>query len=141
MGRRTKKSRLATTVGLAPTPVRTARRGKKLVVLLALVGIGALVRKNLLAGPAPTPYEPPAYQPPVPQPPVAAVPVPEEPVAEEPAVEEPTDLVVPEAFEQPAQEPEPGPEPEPAQPPAESLTSFFDQVLTETEEAKKPRKR
>jgi len=111
---------------LAPPPPKPRRRGRKLVFLLALGGIGALVFKNLRPSAEPTAYQPPASPPPAAEKPVP--PVVEEPVVEadapaEPVTDEPVDVA-------PAEEPAP-------EAPTESLTSFFDQVLSETEAAKK----
>lgn len=153
---------------LAPAqPAPKPRRGKKLALLLALAGIGALVFKTLRPNAEPSSYESPVTKPaaptapvptatapvdpapvdPAPADPAPADPVPTAPV-EPPVVPVPDELAVPEEFDQPVAEPNEEATEEPAgdgdeepeqapEVPAESLTSFFDQVLIETEEAKK----
>lgn len=100
-------------------------RGRKLIRLLALVGIGVLVRQKLQApkAPAAEPYVPRTPAPA--EPPQAVIPTsPVEPEAPAPVTPDPE----PEAIEQLETE-----APVPPIAPEDSLTSFFDEVMNETE--------
>jgi hypothetical protein len=101
-------------------------RGRKLVRLLALVGIGVLVRQKLQAAKAPAaePYVPRTPAPAPAEPPQAVIPTsPVEPEAPAPVNPDPE----PEAIEQLETEAPIAPE--------DSLTSFFDDVMNESKES------
>ncbi len=143
---------------LTPAPPVPEPRGRKrLVLLLALTAIAAIVFKKLRPAAVPaqepaTPYRAPVVPPPAATEPVVsdtapataqtngaaetAAPEDDAEATQQLAVdaEVPTELVV----EKPSAD---APDQEPSGAPAESLTSFFDQVVTETEAAKKEPKR
>ncbi len=136
-GRKARKQLAATTArasasvdaarqALAPAP--KPRRGKKLALVLAIAGIGALAFKNLRQRTTGTTA---SYQPPVTTPPVT------QPSVTQPSVTPPPPAapVVVDTDEEPA-----APDDETAEAPAETPTTFFDEVMTEAKAAKKDKR-